>query len=146
MSRYRSTVVFPDISRGKILVNLYRTERLLTLKVQSNIHRQRLTASRGRMKRSLIIPPPTGARLIDTAPDDCQTGAYTAPEKTKFHCLCCPNLLFLANATRRIFPTGDFLRECKNLGDTLVTVCTKMQQSKEGLSPNAVISYNVARS
>jgi len=31
-------------------------------------------------------------------------------------------------------------------GDNLVTVCTKMQQSKEGLSPNAVISYNVARS
>lgn len=31
-------------------------------------------------------------------------------------------------------------------GDNLVTVCTKMQQSKEGLSPSAVISYNVARS
>src|SRR2546422_7577041 len=30
-------------------------------------------------------------------------------------------------------------------GDTLVTVCTKTQQSKEGLSPNAVLSYNVAR-
>jgi hypothetical protein len=26
-----------------------------------------------------------------------------------------------------------------------VTVCTKMQQSKEGLSPNAVMSYNAAR-
>ena len=30
-------------------------------------------------------------------------------------------------------------------GDTLVTVCTKTQQSKEGLSPNAILSYNVAR-
>ena len=28
-------------------------------------------------------------------------------------------------------------------GDTLATVCTKTQQSKEGLSPNAVLSYNV---
>jgi integrase len=34
----------------------------------------------------------------------------------------------------------------EGFGDNLVTVCTKMQQSKEGLSPNAVISYNVARS
>jgi integrase len=33
----------------------------------------------------------------------------------------------------------------EGFGDNLVTVCTKMQQSKEGLSPNAVISYNVAR-
>src|SRR5262249_20889668 len=30
-------------------------------------------------------------------------------------------------------------------GDTLVTACTKTQQSTEGLSPNAVLSYNVAR-
>jgi hypothetical protein len=33
----------------------------------------------------------------------------------------------------------------EGFGDNLVTVCTKMQQSREGLSPNAVISYNVAR-
>jgi len=33
----------------------------------------------------------------------------------------------------------------EGFGDNLVTVCTKMQQSKEGLSPNAVLSYNVAR-
>jgi len=33
----------------------------------------------------------------------------------------------------------------EGFGDNLVTVCTKMQQPKEGLSPNAVISYNVAR-
>jgi site-specific recombinase XerD len=32
----------------------------------------------------------------------------------------------------------------EEFGDNLVTVCTKMQQSKEVLSPNAVISYNVA--
>jgi integrase len=31
----------------------------------------------------------------------------------------------------------------EEFGDNLVTVCTKMQQSKEVLSPNAVISYNV---
>jgi hypothetical protein len=31
----------------------------------------------------------------------------------------------------------------EEFGDNLVTVCTKMQQRKEGLSPNAVISYNV---
>ena len=31
------------------------------------------------------------------------------------------------------------------VGDNLVTVCTRKQQSKEGLSPSAVISYNVAR-
>jgi integrase len=30
-------------------------------------------------------------------------------------------------------------------GDNLVTVCTKLQQKKEGLSPNAVISYNASR-
>ena len=30
-------------------------------------------------------------------------------------------------------------------GDTSVAVCTKTQQSKEALSPNAVLSYNVAR-
>ena len=34
----------------------------------------------------------------------------------------------------------------EGFGDNLVTACTKMQQKKEGLSPNAVISYNVARS
>ena len=33
----------------------------------------------------------------------------------------------------------------EGFGDNLVTACTKMQQPKEGLSPNAVISYNVAR-
>ena len=31
----------------------------------------------------------------------------------------------------------------EEFGDNLVTVCTKMQQSKEVLSPNAVLSYNV---
>jgi hypothetical protein len=33
----------------------------------------------------------------------------------------------------------------EGFGDNLVTVCTKMQQPKEALSPNAVLSYNVAR-
>ena len=38
-----------------------------------------------------------------------------------------------------------FLRDSEIFGDSFVTECTKMQQPKEGLSPNAVISYNVAR-
>jgi hypothetical protein len=51
----------------------------------------------------------------------------------------------IADAATGIIEKHGAVAELEGFGYNLLTVCTKMRQRKEGLSPIAVISYNASR-